>query len=279
MALAALRNQVNRLRKRLDIRRPKVVPILDRMRREPTIVMETQGQKPDPWQKSLLTTILNRSSPVKRTLLNCSRQSGKSTVSAALALLTALLERNALVLMLAPSVRQSSELYRKAADAWKALGKPVPAIAESALRVEFANGSRICALPGKDDAAIRGFSAPRLVIIDEAARVSDSLYLSCRPMLAVSRGRMIALSTPWGKRGWWFERWHSSENWHRVRITAEQCPRITAEFLQEERDSLGERWYRQEYMCSFEDTVDAVFSHDIIQAALTDEVQPLFLGA
>jgi hypothetical protein len=209
-------------------------------------------------------------------LLLCSRQSGKSTVSAALALQTAMLRSHSLVLLLSPSLRQSAELYRKCAHLYQSLGKPIAATAESALRVEMANGSRIVSLPGKDDAAIRGFSSPRLVIIDEAARVPDALYLSCRPMLAVSQGKLLALSTPFGRRGWFYEAWHSQENWRRVKITAEQCPRIGADFLKEERQSLGERWYRQEYMCSFEDMVGAVFSWEDIEASMSDDVKPLF---
>lgn len=217
-------------------------------------------------------------SSAERTLLLCSRQSGKSTVSAALALLTAMLEARALVLLLSPSLRQSAELYRKVADLWKVLGKPVAAEAESALRVEFVNGSRVISLPGKDDAAIRGFSSPRLVVIDEAARVPDALYLSCRPMLAVSQGRLLALSTPFGKRGWFFEAWHSQENWRRVKITAEQCPRIGAAFLAEERQALGDRWFAQEYLCSFEELIGAVFRQSDIDAALSDDVEPLCVG-
>jgi hypothetical protein len=38
----------------------------------------------------------------------------------------------------------------------------------------------------------------------------------------------------------------------------------------------GERWYRQEYLCSFEDVVDAVFAFADIQAALSDDLKPLF---
>lgn len=116
--------------------------------------------------------------------------------------------------------------------------------------------------------------------MDEAARVEDALYRSVRPMLAVSRGRLVCLSTPFGKRGWFFEAWNSSEPWERYRIIADECPRITADFLAEERQALGERWYRQEYLCSFEDTIDAVFSWEDIAASVSPAVKPLpFTGA
>jgi hypothetical protein len=115
-----------------------------------------------------------------------------------------------------------------------------------------------------------------LLVIDEAARVADALYLAVRPMLAVSGGRLVALSTPYGKRGWFHDAWHGPDGWERVRVTADECPRIPAEFLAEERRALGERWYRQEYLCSFEDVIDAVFSSADIRAALSPDVTPLF---
>jgi hypothetical protein len=90
----------------------------------------------------------------------------------------------------------------------------------------------------------------------------------------VSQGSLVALSTPFGKRGWLHDKWYGQGSWERVRVTADQCPRITPEFLAEGRRALGERWYRQEYLCSFESAVDAVFAYEDIQAALCDDVQP-----
>jgi hypothetical protein len=208
-------------------------------------------------------------------LLLASRQAGKSSVAAALALQTALLRPRSPVLLLSPSLRQSGELYRKVVDLFGALGRPMGVSAESALRLELANGSRVVSLPG-DEKNIRGFSGVALLIIDEAARVEDALYCSVRPMLAVSQGRLAALSTPFGKRGWFHDEWHGEGDWQRVKITAEQCPRISPQFLAEERRALGERWYSQEYGCEFSECLDAVFAWADIQAALSDDIKPLF---
>ncbi len=202
--------------------------------------------------------------------------SGKSQVAAALALRTALLQAGALVLLLSPTLRQSGELFRKVLALFTALGRPLGVVHSSALRLELTNGARVVSLPGTEG-TIRGFSGVSLLVIDEAARVPDPLYFAVRPMLAVSQGRLVALSTPFGKRGWFHDEWHGTGEWERVRITAEQCPRIPAEFLAEERRALGERYWRQEYMTDFTECVDAVFSYADIQAALDDHVQPLFL--
>jgi len=236
---------------------------------DPVALVRRAGIEPDPWQIEVLR------STAPRLLLNCCRQSGKSTTTAGLALHTALYEPSSLILLLSPGERQSKELLRKVTAFYEALDRPVPAEAENTLTLELENGSRIVALPG-NETTIRGYSGVRLLIVDEASRVPDALYASVRPMLAVSGGRLIALSTPAGKRGWWFEAWQSGETWGRIKITAHDCPRISASFLEEERDALPASWFRSEYLCEFSDLLNAAFAYDDIQAAISPDVVPLF---
>ena len=84
------------------------------------------------------------------------------------------------------------------------------------------------------------------------------------------------MSTPYGKRGHFYEAWNETTAWHRVEVPATECPRITPEFLQNERKALGDLWFRQEYECQFADVIDAVFRMADIERALTDDVKPLF---
>jgi hypothetical protein len=270
--LAGLSREVARLRAEVARRSGRGLPVLARLRADPARILTLAGMQRDPWQEGLLR------SPSRRMLLLCSRQAGKSLTAAALALRDALLRPQALVLLLSPTLRQSGELFRdKVMRLYNALGRPVKTAQESALTMTLANGSRVVSLPG-DEETIRGYSGVTTLIVDEAARVLDPLYLSVRPMLAVSQGQLVCLSTPFGRRGWFFETWHGDEPWQRVKITADQCPRIPAEFLAEELKALGERWYRQEYLCSFEETVDSVFTYDDIMAAKDDGLIPLFAG-
>src|SRR5205085_8729659 len=133
--------------------------------------------------------------------------------------------------------RQSGELFRdKVLRQFGDLKRPVGVTQESATTLVLENGSRIVSLPG-EEATVRCYSGVRLLVIDEAARVPDSLYSAVRPMLAVSRGRLVALSTPAGRRGWFHDAWQGAGDWHRIRITADQCPRISAAFLAEEREA------------------------------------------
>jgi hypothetical protein len=227
------------------------------------------GLEPDGWQEELLRSTSDR------VLLNCSRQSGKSTMTAVIALHRALYFPGSLVLCLAPALRQSQELFGKVLGFYRDLGRPVSPQGERKLSLELENGSRIVTLPGSEK-TIRGFSGTSLLVLDEAARVEDELYFAVRPMLAVSGGALMMLSTPQGKRGVFYEEWTGGHGWERYEVPASECPRITEEFLDEERSSLPPFIFRQEYECSFEETEDQVFTTDMIDRALTDEVQPLF---
>jgi hypothetical protein len=231
------------------------------------------GLEPDPWQERLLC------SEEPRLLMNCARQTGKSTVASVIALHRALTAPRSLVLILAPAERQAKELFTKVARFYGDLGHPVPADSYRRLGMELLNGSRVESLPGTER-TIRGFSGVNLLIVDEASRVADELYYAVRPMLAVSGGRLMMLSTPYGKRGVFFEEWTREPGdgsaWERYEVPATQCPRIPPAFLEEERRSLPAWVYRQEYECSFEETDDQVFSHELVSAAVTDEVRPLF---
>jgi hypothetical protein len=181
-----------------------------------------------------------------------------------------------IVLLLSPSLRQSGELFRKVVTMAGKLGSRVPVEAESALRLELENGSRIISLPGSEG-SVRGYSGVAVLVVDEASRVDDALYYSIRPMLAVSGGRLIALTTPWGKRGFFFREWtDGGPEWAKVKVLATECPRIPAAFLEQERRSMPERWFRQEYGCSFEDNDDAAFGFDLVAGMVCKDVRPLF---
>ncbi len=233
---------------------------------DPVIFARRAGIEPDSWQADVLR------SPARRVLLNCSRQSGKSTTTALLALHQAIYEPGSLILLLSPSLRQSAELFRTLAGLYTATGATVPSRAESALRLELENGARVISLPAKE-ATIRGYAGVNLLVIDEAARVPGDLYNAVRPMLATSGGRLIALSTPFGSRGWWFDAWRSIEPWERYEVPATDCPRIPAAFLEEERRTIGEWWYSQEYLCQFLDAESAAFRRVDIDRAFSKEIE------
>jgi hypothetical protein len=213
----------------------------------------------------------------KRVLLNCTRQWGKSTVTAAKALHEAVTHEESLTIAVSPTARQTGEFVRKAAVFARRLRLRVKGDGDNEMSLAFPNGSRIVGLPGTE-ATVRGFSAVALLLVDEASRVSDDLYLAIRPMLAVSGGTLWLMSTPFGKRGFFYEAWaQGGPAWERVSVPAEECGRIPAQFLEEERRTMGERIFRQEYGCEFVDATSGVFDRDLVEAAFTSDFGPLVI--
>jgi hypothetical protein len=229
------------------------------------------GLTPDGWQAQLLR------SSAPRVLLNCCRQSGKSTCTASLALHAALYQAPALVLLLSPSLRQSQELYRKVSAQYRALGRPVATVAETLTHLELSNDSRIISLP-ENEATLRGYSGVTLLIIDEAARVDDPTYDAVTPMLGVSSGRLIGLSTPWGKMGWWHDRWtNGGPRWERyeVPITTAEIAARTDRATLEEAMTRGAWSYSQDYLCQFGEREGSVFTYEQIQQAIDPSIAPI----
>ncbi len=210
-------------------------------------------------------------------ILNCSRQWGKSTVSSILALHQAYYTPGSLVLVVSPTLRQSGELIRKIARYLPALGIRKKTDGVNLLSIQLPNQSRIIGLPGRD-ATIRGFSGTKLLIIDEASQVADALYRSCRPFLAASKeGRLLLLSTPYGTRGFFWDEWERGQDWFRMQTPANECPRIRPEFLERERQSMGESWFKQEYLCQFLESENTYLPREWVEAAFTREFGALSL--
>jgi len=223
---------------------------------------------PDEVQQTILR------SNAKRGILNCTRQWGKTTVSAAKAVHRAFTVPGCLIVVAAPSLRQSGEWARRAAEMLARLGIPRRGDGNNRISLLLPNGSRIVGLP-ESEATIRGFAALEMLIIDEAARVSDETYRALRPMLSTSNGEIWMMSTPCGKQGFFYETWAHSPEWLHVTVMATDCPRISPEFLDEQRHVMGTDSFRQEHMCEFIGSGAALFDPDLIDAAFDADVRPL----
>jgi hypothetical protein len=266
MTTASLMREVGRLKAVLLQQAAPTTPLLRRLKADPALILAEAGVRADPWQAATMRSTSTRQ------LILASCQVGKSLVAAGLALREALLRPGSLVLLLSPTQRQSGELFRdKVLRLYGDLGRPVPAVQETALTLTLANRSRIISLPGKE-ANIRGYSSVRLLILDEAARVPDPLFYAVRPMLSTSKGGIVCLSSAYAQLGFFYEQWTAGEGWERTKVRASDCPRVDPAFLEEERRVLGERWYQMEYEGVFGDLTAAVFRGCDIDRMLTDDV-------
>src|SRR5215472_5046561 len=131
----------------------------------------------------------------------------------------------------------------------------------------------VVTVPGSER-TIRSKSAVTLLIIDEASRIEDSLISAVTPMLATTDGDLIALTTPFGKRGWFYSQWRDGEGYQRTKKTVLDCSRISPAFLEKERKRLGPLLFAQEYMCEFIDPGSSTFSSELIDACLSRDFEP-----
>ncbi len=280
-----------------------------RLTASPASLFEPVGWKPDEWQLHLLR------SKAPQTLVLCPRQVGKSLSAAAKALITALTKPRSLSVIISRSQHQAAEVLLKVKilhaaymghlrEARRLQGvqwQPSPitdyavdeedsadatTVRDNRLSKEFANGSRIETMACRGETAVG--NTTDLLILDEAARMPDQVYMALRPTLAIAqsagKGELLVLSTPFGKRGWFWEAWKSCEDakakgnnpdWAQVSIKVEQCPRITPQFLASEERAMGRHWYQQEYLTIFRDAIDSVFSGDDVDRAVVNTGEPL----
>jgi hypothetical protein len=232
--------------------------------------------KLDDWQAK----VMDDRSP--RIIANTSRQIGKSTVVSAKVWHHVWYGYRRLVLLVAPTLRQSIELIRKVKYFALESGCPKDMYKMGALNIEIPHTqSRIIALPGGNPANIRGFSGPSMVAIDEASFAKDELYHSITPMFATSEGQLILTSTPFLTRGFFYDIATKSdmdlgEAWSRYTVPAWESPRIRPKFLDARRVAMGEWWFNSEFGCKFQEPQNALFTFEMIEAAKRKILAPLY---
>lgn len=224
---------------------------------------------PEPQQASVLD------SPSRRGILCCNRQWGKSTTASIKAVHHAWLNPGALVLLCAPTMRQSNELLRKIREFARCVEPALRRDGHNPLSLVFSNGARIVAIPAEPD-FVRGFSSVSMVLIDEASRVPDELYAALTPMLARTDGQAWLLSTPAGRTGFFYRLWQNGDpEWLRVQSTVDDCSWISPGFLAREKREKTEAQFLEEYYCVFQDSQDQLLSTDDIDAVFKPGVEPL----
>lgn len=207
-------------------------------------------------------------------MFKSARQVGKTESTAVKALHAALLKPGCTILLIAPTLRQSSILFWRIKNLIARLADLRSLVTrETQTTVHFLNGSEIIALPaGPTGETIRGYSAD-LIIMDEAAYIPDKVFEAVEPALAAKNGQLILISTPFGANGY-FYRAYNSALFSTHTVSAVECPWINPTFLQAQREMLSEDGYRQEYLAEFIALSNQFFSEEEVRAWLADKPKP-----
>lgn len=210
-------------------------------------------------------------------MLNNSSQIGKTEVISASAYLLACYGLR--ILLITPSDRQSMEFHERLIGHHERLKLVRHTSPPTKHEMSLASGGRVIALPNSPD-KVRGIPAVDFLIVDEASRVPDALYGACTRMLAVTKGQQVLLSTPFGKRGFFWKEWSEGTGWQKHRIPWHQCPRITQDHIDAERRRWGDAWVQQEYLdCpdgdEFVASNSGVFDVDAWKNLMSDDIEIL----
>ena len=221
------------------------------------------GVTPDPWQAELLDTAK------RRVVAVTSRQAGKSTTTGLKGAHWALYRPGSLILLCAPSHRQSVLLHEKVLKYLDAADPDLHFAERNKTSAKLGNGSEIISVPGSPD-TIRGYS-PDLIALDEVAFFDDQrdILPAILPMMAAKpHGQIVLISTPNGRRGDLWKIWSDEQaDWQRITANADNIPRYSADDLAEQRRIMGDNKFRQEYLCEFLAGAGGVFDLDSIARA------------
>ena len=255
------------------------------------------------WQRLVLE------SKAKFKIIDGARQSGKSTIVSVIPAHKARFKSKSLSLVIAPTRAQANEDMLKIKDLISRDPDYPALVKNSAFEIQLSNGSRIVVVTATDKAA-RGYSAPDVILVDEASRVPDTVYSSAiLPMQTASPEdfELILISTPFGKQGFFYDCWAKSEVYEKYEIRApwavdERYPTKLFDAMSEDsfkasraRQNIfaayspqhrsyeqqveilrqqGTLIYRQEFLGEFVDRNDAVFRREDLDRAFFPEVYP-----
>lgn len=221
------------------------------------------GFSPFPYQMKLLED------PSKYIVVCAARQVGKSKIIGARALWFAFTHENTSTYIVAATQRQSMMMFDGILDYLDQNGLIVESVVrKTRTQLHFTNGSKIIALPcGRRGRTLRGATA-HFVIVDEAAFVPEEVILEVLlPMLSTTNGTIIMMSTPLD-RSHFFYKAYNSPRWSRYHFKTSDNPLVTNEFLDRQREFLGERRFAQEHLAEFVDEEDTYFSMKLLRSCL-----------
>lgn len=205
------------------------------------------------------------------------RQTGGSTLLAAVAVHTAFVRSGSTSLLLSATEDASKRL---AAEIRTLLQRSdlllASVVEENKSRIELTNGSKIISLPASER-QIRGYTVDGVLILDEAAFMSEALWTAARYCVAAVAAPLVYLvSTPWGGADHFFRRLfelgqdmadpdYDSFHWNYT-----VSPLINREFLERERERVDPLTFASEVLGEWTDAVGSYFTYDEILNAVAD---------
>lgn len=218
-----------------------------------------------PWQSDCISLL--ESSPHSTVVIKSRRQTGKTLMSEIYLLKKALDEPQRKIFYLLPTYAQCLKVFKEIS--LKISNAPfTESINASQFLISFKNGSYIRFLSASMPISnLQGFTA-HILLVDEAAFISDEVIQTCQPYLNTTDGQLVLVSTPQYKSGIFYDTWITeSDNVEHFDF----CDYDTSELLSETRleyyrKTMPKQIFEAHFLGQFIDDFGQVFgdfSHNV----------------
>jgi phage terminase large subunit len=222
---------------------------------------------PRPWQVEFHKHMEQK----KRAILVLHRRAGKTTAIVNQLQKDAMLIPNSKYAYICPYRDQAK---RVAWDIFKKYSENIPGVNFNVndLTITYPTGSKILLLGSDNAHSLRGIGLWG-VALDEFAQQPAHLWGEIiLPTLADNRGYAIFLGTPQGKGEFYriYQRAMKDEKWYAKILGVDTTGVFTAEEIEEIRKECSDDEFNQEWMCSFESSIQGAYYSNEINLARAD---------
>ena len=229
-----------------------------------------------PWQKAVTDTICNKPGSGLKVVVKAPRQRGKSFVSQGVLCHYALTYNNTVSAIVEPTNAQARKVFKSIKNGLWETGV-VKKANETFLEIEFINGSRIMFKSAESGDNLRGYTVSGVLVLDEAAFVSQEILELVLPWLNVHNAPMLIVSTPKIRDGVFYNYWREGIEGSNNVISIDWCDYdtsalLSADMVEQYRKTLTSNQFRSEILGEFLDDEGLVFQY--VRENTIDEIVP-----
>ena len=173
--------------------------------------MKIQFPKLEPWQQDVYNAMKDCYGTGKVFTVCSRRQIGKSVLCSIKLIETALLLPGSISIMIEPTLTQSRRVYNDICK-WLKDSNLLEHCNNSLLEIKFKNGSEIIFKSGEQRDRLRGFTVTGILILDEAAFLTDDIIQICLPFCDANNAPLLLVSTPMFKDGLFYKFYSQADN-------------------------------------------------------------------
>lgn len=218
-----------------------------------------------PWQKAVTDTICCKPGSGLKVVVKAPRQRGKSFVSQGVLCHYALTYNNTVSAIVEPTNAQARKVFKSIKNGLWETGV-VKKANETFLEIEFINGSRIMFKSAESGDNLRGYTVSGVLVLDEAAFVSQEILELVLPWLNVHNAPMLIVSTPKIRDGVFYNYWKEGIEGSNNVISIDWCDwdtsaLLSADMLEQYRRTLTSNQFRSEILGEWLDDEGLVFNY------------------